>query len=32
MSVPGLLVGPASLLFVAAVTGGVQQVRLVVHR
>jgi hypothetical protein len=32
LSVPGLLVGPASLLFVAAVTGGVQQVRLVVHR
>ena len=32
LSVPGLLVGPASLLFVAAITGGVQQVRLVVHR
>lgn len=32
LSVPGLLVGPASLLFVAAISGGVQQVRLVVHR
>lgn len=31
-AVPGLLVAPASLLFVAAVSGGVQQVRLVVHR
>jgi hypothetical protein len=29
---PGMLVAPASLLFVAAVSGGVQQVRLVVHR
>lgn len=29
---PGLLVAPASLLFVAAIPGGVQQVRLVVHR
>ncbi|MGH2376981.1 MAG: M56 family metallopeptidase [Candidatus Limnocylindria bacterium] len=32
LSVPGLLVGPASLLFVAAVSGGVQQVRLAVQR
>lgn len=31
-AVPGLLVAPASLLFVAAISGGVQQVRLVVHR
>jgi Zn-dependent protease with chaperone function len=31
-AVPGMLVAPASLLFVAAVTGGVHQVRLVVHR
>jgi Zn-dependent protease with chaperone function len=31
-AVPGMLVAPASLLFVAAVAGGVQQVRLVVHR
>ena len=31
-AVPGLLVAPASLLFVAAVSGGVQQVRLVVQR
>ena len=29
---PGMLVAPASLLFVAAVSGGVHQVRLVVHR
>lgn len=32
LAFPGLLVGPASLLFVAAISGGVQQVRLVVHR
>jgi hypothetical protein len=32
LSVPGLLVGPASLLFVAALAGAVQQVRLVAHR
>ncbi len=31
-AVPGMLVAPASLLFVAAISGGVQQVRLVVHR
>lgn len=31
-AVPGLLVAPASLLFVAAISGGVQQIRLVVHR
>jgi hypothetical protein len=31
-AVPGLLVAPASLLFVAAVSGGATQVRLVVHR
>lgn len=31
-AVPGPLVAPASLLFVAAVSGGIQQVRLVVHR
>lgn len=32
LAVPGLLIGPASLLFIAAISGGVQQVRLVVHR
>lgn len=32
LAVPGLLVAPASLLFVAAVTGVVHQVRLVVDR
>ncbi len=32
LAVPGLLVAPASLLFVAAVSGGVEQLRLVVHR
>ncbi len=32
LAVPGLLVAPASMLFVAAVSGGAQQVRLVVHR
>lgn len=31
-AVPGALVVPASFLFAAAVSGGVQQVRLVVHR
>jgi Zn-dependent protease with chaperone function len=31
-AVPGMLVAPASLLFVAAINGGVHQVRLVVHR
>ncbi len=30
--VPGFLVAPASLLFIAAVSGGVQQLRLVAHR
>ena len=32
LAVPGLLLAPASMLFVAAVNGGAQQVRLVVHR
>ena len=32
LAVPGLLLAPASMLFVAAVSGGAQQVRLVVHR
>jgi beta-lactamase regulating signal transducer with metallopeptidase domain len=32
VAVPGLLVAPASLLFIAAVSGGVEQLRLVVHR
>lgn len=32
VTVPGVLLGPASLLFVAAMAGVVQQVRLVVHR
>jgi hypothetical protein len=32
LAVPGLLIAPASMLFVAAVSGGAQQVRLVVHR
>jgi beta-lactamase regulating signal transducer with metallopeptidase domain len=32
LAVPGLLVAPASLLFVAAVSGGMEQLRLVVHR
>jgi beta-lactamase regulating signal transducer with metallopeptidase domain len=31
-AVPGLLLAPASLLVVAAVSGGAEQVRLVVHR
>jgi hypothetical protein len=29
LAIPGLLVGPASLLFAAAVNGGLHQVRLV---
>jgi hypothetical protein len=32
LAVPGLLVAPASMLFAAALSGGAQQVRLVVHR
>ncbi len=32
LAVPGLLVAPASMLFVAAVSGGLEQLRLVVHR
>jgi hypothetical protein len=32
LAVPGLLVAPASMLFVAALRGGAQQVRIVVHR
>jgi beta-lactamase regulating signal transducer with metallopeptidase domain len=32
LAVPGLLIAPASLLFVAAISGGVEQLRLVVHR
>lgn len=32
VAVPGFLIAPASLLFVAAISGGVEQLRLVVHR
>ncbi len=32
LAIPGLLVGPASLLFAAAVSGGLHQLKLVAHR
>lgn len=32
LAIPGLLVGPASLLFAAAVNGGLHQLKLVAHR